>query len=509
MASTIITKNGSGAPLASDLEQGELAVDLANKRLYTEDSGGTVIEVGTNPTSVTTTFITAEQTANAANVSVAAFQNDGVGALTKADIDFFAASTKYATISGGFGASSAELDIKVGNTPVRALTVANGGDISFYEDTGTTAKFFWDASAESLGIGTTTPSFNLHVSSGSVAANQAIAGFFNPTDTVGEEALLQVGGTLTDNYGVLFGATPEVSTPSLQNHAFIVKTTNGAGMSHTEKMRVTASGNLLVGKTSTATLATDTTAGSTLYGIGIARHVASSSPSLQLTRTSTDGDIAVFTKDGTTVGSIGSLAGRMYLGTGDTNLFFNDSDDRIYAVTAGGTAVRDAAIDLGDPTVRFKDLFLSGGVYLGGTGAANHLDDYEEGTWTPVVEGSSTAGSYTYSGGIGVYTKAGRQVTISCQLTNVTQSTAGSGYIKIVGLPFSKAGNMMFHGAGRLEQISYGASNTSYTVSFITASATGALYFRGQESAGPGEDILITDINSGTTDIELTITYFV
>ena len=33
------------------------------------------------------------------------------------------------------------------------LKVANNGDISFYEDTGTTAKFFWDASAESLGIG--------------------------------------------------------------------------------------------------------------------------------------------------------------------------------------------------------------------------------------------------------------------------------------------------------------------------------------------------------------------
>ena len=34
-------------------------------------------------------------------------------------------------------------------------------------------------------------------------------------------------------------------------------------------------------------------------------------------------------------------------------------------------------------TFRFKDLYLSGGVYLGGTGSANQLDDYEEGTWTP------------------------------------------------------------------------------------------------------------------------------
>ena len=37
------------------------------------------------------------------------------------------------------------------------VRVSHNGDISFYEDTGTTPKFFWDASAESLGIGTTSP----------------------------------------------------------------------------------------------------------------------------------------------------------------------------------------------------------------------------------------------------------------------------------------------------------------------------------------------------------------
>ena len=55
---TIKLKNGSGAPLAGDLVQGEPALDLTNKRLYTEDSGGSVIEVGTNPTSLTTGTIT-------------------------------------------------------------------------------------------------------------------------------------------------------------------------------------------------------------------------------------------------------------------------------------------------------------------------------------------------------------------------------------------------------------------------------------------------------------------
>jgi hypothetical protein len=57
--------------------------------------------------------------------------------------------------STGFG----RLEIKTNDASSlkrRALFDYNG-DISFYEDTGTTALFFWDASAESLGIGTSSP----------------------------------------------------------------------------------------------------------------------------------------------------------------------------------------------------------------------------------------------------------------------------------------------------------------------------------------------------------------
>jgi hypothetical protein len=43
------------------------------------------------------------------------------------------------------------------------IRAASNGDISFYEDTGTTAKFFWDASAERLGIGTSSPAYELDV----------------------------------------------------------------------------------------------------------------------------------------------------------------------------------------------------------------------------------------------------------------------------------------------------------------------------------------------------------
>ena len=58
--------------------------------------------------------------------------------------------------------------IKVDNTQVARF--ASGGDISFYEDTGTTAKLFWDASAESLGIGTTSPSYKLVLRDDSTSA---------------------------------------------------------------------------------------------------------------------------------------------------------------------------------------------------------------------------------------------------------------------------------------------------------------------------------------------------
>ena len=64
----IVTKNSSTAsavPSASDLVQGELAVNVADKRLFTEDNAAQIIEIGTNPSSITTGAITATGTVTA------------------------------------------------------------------------------------------------------------------------------------------------------------------------------------------------------------------------------------------------------------------------------------------------------------------------------------------------------------------------------------------------------------------------------------------------------------
>jgi hypothetical protein len=92
--------------------------------------------------------------------------------------------------------------------------------------------------------------------------------------------------------------------------------------------------------------------------------------------------------------------------------------------------------DLGATSNRWKDAYLSGGVYLGGTGAANKLDDYEEGTWTPTIVGSATAGvgSYnTYRNGH--YTKVGNLVSTSFIVG--LNSHSGSGSMQMQGLPFA------------------------------------------------------------------------
>ena len=82
------------------------------------------------------------------------------------------------------------------------------------------------------------------------------------------------------------------------------------------------------------------------------------------------------------------------------------------------------------------DIVTSGGVYLGGTGAANKLDDYEEGTWTGSV--SVNGFTQTVSSIAGTYTKIGRLVNIHYLLT-LSSAGYASGYSLWTGLPFTAA----------------------------------------------------------------------
>ena len=77
------------------------------------------------------------------------------------------------------------------------------------------------------------------------------------------------------------------------------------------------------------------------------------------------------------------------------------------------------------------------GLAIGGTGTANTLDDYEEGTFTPTLTGeSSNPSSISYNAQTGNYTKVGRLVTFTL-LADSLDNTSSSNDILIQSLPFT------------------------------------------------------------------------
>ena len=76
---------------------------------------------------------------------------------------------------------------------------------------------------------------------------------------------------------------------------------------------------------------------------------------------------------------------------------------------------------------------------------ANTLDDYEEGTWTPVIGGSGGQSGQTYSGQAGYYTKIGRQVTVTFRVALSLKGTI-TGDVVIKGLPFTVQNTITFGG---------------------------------------------------------------
>ena len=226
------------------------------------------------------------------------------------------------------------------------LNIAGNGDISFYEDTGTTAKLFWDASAESLGIGTSSPSS--YYSTDLVIAAPDEGGVTLVSDTTHTAYLMFADGTSgADRYRGQLSYDHNVNEMAFA--------TNGS-----EAMRIDSSGNLLVGKTATGTA----TVGVENRGDGLIIGTRASDVVSILRRNTSDGEVLRFQKDGTTVGSIDTFGGDLTIGTGDTRIRFEDGIDAITPRTTGDSA-RDGAIDIGYSTVRFKDLYLSGSAYVG------------------------------------------------------------------------------------------------------------------------------------------------
>lgn len=94
----------------------------------------------------------------------------------------------------------------------------------------------------------------------------------------------------------------------------------------------------------------------------------------------------------------------------------------------------DSSYDLGTSSKAFQQIYTDSITFDGGT---NSLDYYEDGSWTPVIAGSSVAGSHTYTVQAGVYERIGTSVICHFSIVISSVDAAMAGSVRITGLPFT------------------------------------------------------------------------
>jgi hypothetical protein len=316
--------------------------------------------------------------------------------------------------AAGLSVNSAALVTGVLTANGGAVFNESGADVDFRVESDTDANaLFVQGSDGFVGIGTSSPEALLHVDAATNKNFIVQGGTGDVTEVLNYSS--------SDGYrNLLFGGS-----------VLRFETGAGGGSSTSEAMRIDSSGDVLVGKTSNSF----GTTGVALNPDGSNNMTRASDPPLALNRLTSDGSILGFYKDGTTVGSIASRAGvvsTIILDPSSPGGGISGGGSALYPTDHAGT-LSDGVLTLGDASARWNNLYLSGGVYLGGTVAANKLDDYEEGTFTPSV--SAASGSYTSVTATGKYIKVGRSVTIRMRVVITTNGTA-AGAMFLGNIPF-------------------------------------------------------------------------
>jgi len=136
---------------------------------------------------------------------------------------------------------------------------------------------------------------------------------------------------------------------------------------------------------------------------------------------------------------------------------------------------------------------------------ANTLDDYEEGSWTPTVVGTSTnPSSVNYSTQFGKYTKIGNIVYLSFRVSFTF--AGGSGAIWLTGLPYTVANNIQPKGALQQDNVTY----TGFTYVEVGANqGLTSLGFGKNRSGSTASGLLLSDCATGGTDLNGGVYYFV
>jgi hypothetical protein len=195
---------------------------------------------------------------------------------------------------------------------------------------------------------------------------------------------------------------------------------------------------------------------------------------------------AVFTINGSSASSYGpyvifqrNSVSQWFVGT-DSGINGGTSDDLIlYSASNNLRLYNDVRAMNGNIVIgtAAKGIDFSANTHAAGM-TSELLNDYEEGTWTPVVTPATGAiTTYTASGN---YTKIGRQVTVNMNIIITTNGTGASALL-ITGLPFNAATTRFDAGVGREYQ-------TTGNAVAMTFSATNTVQMLNYNNTYPGGD---------------------
>jgi hypothetical protein len=269
-----------------------------------------------------------------------------------------------------------------------------------------------------------------------------------PVDSNGLLDLGYSGARFKDLYlsGEVIAGAGENSNPSITSHVdtdtglfFGGADILGFSTGGSERMRISSAGELSVGTTVSGGKVTINSPTNDGLNVSVGNNRL-----VMISKRDNDGDHIRFgNPDNYNIGNIGIQGSRPYFGNSiNFSIKCDDANSgSLVPANQSGVPTNNVA-DIGLASNRWNDLYLGGGVHLGGTGAANKLDDYETGTWTPFLDGSSTDPSLSYSSQVGAYEKIGALVHASFFINVSAVNSQGSGQLRIAGLPFNSSSNI-------------------------------------------------------------------
>ena len=368
-------------------------------------------------------------------------------------------------------------------------------------------------SSERVGLGTDSP--NAILTTDPESGN--FSSTYNNYDGVG--LFIRGNGTSGNgNYGpaLAFGSCDSDTTNQTEKHAAISIVQTGTDPNETglafwthptttaadalsEAMRIDSAKNLLVGQTT----ASSGTVGTSLRADGRTFFCADDNYTAHFNRKTSDGDIVHFAKDDTVVGSIGNISNDIFIYSSAANHTGLRLGDGYYIPTNNSGAVSDNTVDIGLSSFRYKDIYLSGGAFIGGTGSANKLDDYEEGNFTPTLSfGGGTTG-IGYSFQEGRYIKIGKLVHIQI-LIALSSKGSSTGDAKIT-VPFAIdniSGSTQWEAPASFFLL-VGNSNLGNSIAVFSDTQAGIVWAETQATSTEATDSIFTN----TTNFRITGQY--